>query len=159
MDVHELESRPADNGQASSQISRKIVQIHARLYGRGPTRAKTYVNTDYVMTVLEEIFTPAERTLVDAGRREEVESTRAAFQDTVGKDFIAIVEAAASRKVRGFISAVHLDSEVAVELFLLEPLPDPGAPAGSDGHPGRNGHPSNDGHPSSDGHVRTDGAQ
>ena len=59
---------PSTTGQVASTISRQIVQLHARLYGRGPTRAKTYVQGEYVFSVLEDIFTPAERTLISAGK-------------------------------------------------------------------------------------------
>jgi uncharacterized protein YbcI len=114
-----------DGGQVASQISRQIVQLHARLYGRGPTRAKTYLHRDYVLTILEEIFTPAERTLIGAGKGEHVQSTRTAFQDAVAPEFIEVVEEATERSVRAFISRVHLDTEIAAELFLFEPGAEP----------------------------------
>ena len=71
MHADNIEPR-ADLGQLSALISRQIVQLHARLYGRGPTRAKTYITADYALAVLEEIFTPAERTLIAAGKGEHV---------------------------------------------------------------------------------------
>jgi uncharacterized protein YbcI len=110
-----------DLGQISSVISRQIVQLHARLYGRGPTRAKTYVTGDYVLSVLEEIFTPAERTLISAGKGEHVQTTRTAFQEAVQADFVEIVEQTTGRSVRALISQVHLETGSAIELFLFEP--------------------------------------
>jgi uncharacterized protein YbcI len=112
----------ATAGQVASTISRQIVQLHARLYGRGPTRAKTYVNSDYVLSVLEDIFTAAERTLIAAGKGEHVFTTRRAFQEAVREEFRDIVEAATGRSIRAFMSQVHLETQVAIELFLLEPL-------------------------------------
>jgi uncharacterized protein YbcI len=129
----EIESRAepavphADLGEVSSQISRQIVQLHARLYGRGPTRAKTYITQDYLLSVLEEIFTTAERTLIAAGKGEHVQTTRMAFQDAVKDAFIAIVEETTGRPVRTLISQVDLETGVAIELFLFEPATD-GAP-------------------------------
>ncbi len=102
-----LDPRP-ESPPAASTISRKIVQIHARLFGRGPTKAKTYVERDYALTVLEEIFTPAEHTLVEAGKGDHVFGTRRAFQEAVQDEFIEIVEEALGRKVRAFVSQVHL---------------------------------------------------
>jgi uncharacterized protein YbcI len=104
----------------AAQVSREIVQLHARLYGRGPTKAKTYVHDAYILCMLEDVFTPAERTLVDAGRGEQVYATRRAFQEAVADDFIAIVEAASGQKVRAFMSMVHVDPELSAELFMLD---------------------------------------
>ena len=88
MQPADIDPRP-DLGQISSQMSRQIVQLHARLYGRGPTRAKTYVTSDYALAVLEDIFTPAERTLIAAGKGEHVQTTRMAFQEAVQSEFVA----------------------------------------------------------------------
>jgi uncharacterized protein YbcI len=109
----------------ASQISRQIVHLHAKLYGRGPTRAKTHLHRDYVLTILEEIFTPAERTLIGAGKGEHVQSTRTAFQDAVATEFIEVVEEATERSVRAFVSRVHLETEIAVELFLFDSAAEP----------------------------------
>jgi uncharacterized protein YbcI len=110
-----------ERGAVAAQISREIVQLHANLYGRGPTKAKTHVYDSYVLCLLEDVFTPAERTLVEAGKAEQVHSTRAAFKDAVGEEFTAIVEQATGRTVRAFMSTVSVEPELASELFLLEP--------------------------------------
>ncbi len=124
-----------DLGEVSSQVSRQIVQLHARLYGRGPTRAKTYITEDYLLSVLEEIFTPAERTLISAGKGEHVQTTRMAFQDAVRDSFVEIVEETTARPVRTLISQVDLATGVAIELFLFEPRAAVAVP-GRDGHGG-----------------------
>jgi uncharacterized protein YbcI len=115
-------------GPIASRISREVVQLHAQLFGRGPTRAKTHLVEDYALCILEDVFTAAERTLIRAGNSEQVKATRAAFQDAVEKDFIAIAEAATGRTVRALVSQIHIESEVAVELFLFEPLTEMEAP-------------------------------
>ena len=109
-----------DLGEVSSHVSRQIVQLHARLYGRGPTRAKTYITQDYLLSVLEEIFTAAERTLIAAGKGEHVQTTRMAFQDAVKDQFVEMVERTTGRGVRTLISQVDLETGVAVELFLFD---------------------------------------
>jgi uncharacterized protein YbcI len=118
----------SDLGHLSALVSRQIVQLHARLYGRGPTRAKTYINSDYALSVLEEIFTPAERTLIAAGKGEHVQTTRMAFQDAVQTEFIDIVEETTGRKVRALVSQVHLETGIAIELFLFAPMDGDGRP-------------------------------
>jgi uncharacterized protein YbcI len=119
-------------GPVVSRISREVVQLHANLYGRGPTRAKTHLNEDYALCILDDVFTPAERTLIVAGHAAQVQATRAAFQDAVGPELIAVAETATGRKVRSFISSVHIETEVAVELWLFEPVPMDGDGDGAD---------------------------
>jgi uncharacterized protein YbcI len=110
-----------ERGQLAAQISREIVQLHARLYGRGPTKARTYLERDYVLCVLEEVFTVAERTLIRAGNGEQVMATRMAFQEAMQGEFTELVEEATQREVRAFISQVHIAAGLAVEIFLFGP--------------------------------------
>lgn len=114
-------SRPitGDRGQIAAQISREIVRLHARLYGRGPTKARTYLQPDYALCILEDVFTTAEKTLAQAGRGEQVTATRAAFQDTVRDQFIELVEETTGREVRALISQVQISEEIAIELFFF----------------------------------------
>ncbi len=124
----EIPVRPTaqpERGQTSARISREIVQLHARLYGRGPTKARTFVERDYVLCILEEVFTVAERTLIRAGNGEQVMATRMAFQDAMQGEFVTLVEEATQRQIRAFISQVHIAAGLAVELFLLAPEREP----------------------------------
>lgn len=106
-------------GALISQLSREIVQLHARLYGRGPTKARSYVHSDYVLCVLEEIFTTAERTLIAAGSADHVQDTRKKFQEAVRDEFVEIVERVTGRRVRVFLSQVDVHSNLALEYFLF----------------------------------------
>lgn len=110
----------AARGALVSQLSREIVQLHARLYGRGPTKARSYLHSNYAACILEEIFTTAERTLIDAGSREHVQDTRKKFQDAVESEFVEIVERITGRKIRVFMSQVDVDANMALEFFLFE---------------------------------------
>jgi uncharacterized protein YbcI len=102
-------------------ISKAILGIHRQYYGRGASRARTVMDSDYIVCFLEDIYTPVERTLIDAGRFAAVRETRSAFQDTMREKFSASVEEFSGRKVIGFLSQVHVDPDVAVETFILEP--------------------------------------
>jgi uncharacterized protein YbcI len=99
-------------------ISRDIVRIHARFYGRGPTRAKTVWRDEIVVCVLEDIFTKAEQLLVDRGRFEDVRVHRTAFQDEAEPLFRTSVESVTGRRVRSFLSQVSEDG-AASEVFVL----------------------------------------
>jgi uncharacterized protein YbcI len=122
--------------ETASEISRGVVRIYAELFGRGPNQVRTYVEHDYVLLILEESFTLAERTLVNAGNEQQVTETRRAFQDAVHDEFVTVVEEATARKVRAFISQVHVPTETSAELFLLEPAGGDGASADGAGPEG-----------------------
>jgi uncharacterized protein YbcI len=102
-------------------ISNAIVQVHREHYGKGPTRAKTYVFEDLVVVVLRGGATRLDETLIRAGQADRVRDMRQAFQDTVGDQFIGRVEAITGRRVESFLSQSDTDPDVAVEVFLLEP--------------------------------------
>jgi uncharacterized protein YbcI len=110
----------AEIGAIASQISRDIVRLHADLYGRGPTKAKTHLSDEFAMCILEEVFTPAEKTLIRAGNLEQVKATRDAFQDAVEPEFREVVEAATGKQVRAFVSVVNTEVDAAFEIFLFE---------------------------------------
>jgi len=117
----EPELTTTDRGSARSAIANAIVRLHAEHFGRGPTRARAHISEDFVLVVLEDVFTTAERTLVAAGRSEQVQATRSAFADVMRDRFSAAVEVACGRRVRAYFSQTHIEPEMAVELFVLEP--------------------------------------
>jgi uncharacterized protein YbcI len=95
------------------------VQLHARLYGRGPTKARSYLHSDYALCVLEEVFTTAERTLIGVGSGEHVRDTRKKFQDAVKDEFIEVVERITGRTVRVVLSQVDVEANLALEFFIF----------------------------------------
>ena len=106
-------------GEMRATISKEIVRLQAEYYGKGPTRAKTYIAEDLVVVVLEESFTRAEKTLAQRGEREAIEHIRRRFQQQMADDFTSVVEQATGRKVRVFLSETNIDQDVSVETFLL----------------------------------------
>jgi len=106
-------------GEMRAMISREIVRLQAEYYGKGPTKAKTYIVEDLVVVVLEETFTRAEKTLADRGERDAIEHIRRRFQQQMADSFTSIVEQATGRKVRAFLSETDIDTDVSVETFLL----------------------------------------
>jgi uncharacterized protein YbcI len=108
-----------DTANPRLRISNEIVQLHSEYYGRGPSKAKTYIQDDLVVVVLEETFTPAERTLIDRGEGDGIHNIRRRFQRVMEDQFKAIVEEALGRPVRAFMSETSLDEDIAIEVFLL----------------------------------------
>jgi uncharacterized protein YbcI len=119
---------PPMDGALRSAISQAIVRIHAEHYGKGATQAKTYAWDNLVVTVLRDVLTTAERTLVGLGRADAVREVRTTFQVTMEPTFRSTVERLTGRRVQSFMSQVDPENGVGVEVFVLEPA-DGGAPA------------------------------
>src|SRR3954464_9140691 len=113
------EGDPSSLGEMRATISKEIVRLQAEYYGKGPTRAKTYIVEDLVVVVLEESFTRAEKTLAERGEKDAIEHIRRRFQQQMSDDFKSVVEQATGRKVRAFLSETNVDQDVSVETFLL----------------------------------------
>jgi len=106
-------------GEMRAAISREMVRLQAEYYGKGPTRARTYIVDDLVVVVLEESFTRAEKTLAERGEREAIQHIRRRFQQQMADSFTSVVEQITGRKVRVFLSDTHIEQDVSVETFLL----------------------------------------
>jgi uncharacterized protein YbcI len=112
---------PGIDGAMRSAISQAIVRIHAEHYGKGATQAKTYVWENLVVTVLRDVLTVAERTLIDVGRAEIVRDVRTTFQSSLEPAFRAAVERLTGRRVHSFMSQIDPIRGLSVEVFVLEP--------------------------------------
>jgi uncharacterized protein YbcI len=87
-----------------------------------------------VVSILRGGFTRVERTLLDTGQVESVYQMRRSFQQAMEEEFRKVVEEATGRKVIAYMSSIHVDPDLAIELFVLEPLEEaPDATSGSDG--------------------------
>jgi uncharacterized protein YbcI len=104
-----------------AQISTGLVQLHSQYYGKGPTKAKTHQVNDTIVSILKGGFTRVERTLVETGQLESVYQMRRTFQQVMEDEFRSVVEEATSRKVIAYMSTIHIDPDMAIELFVLEP--------------------------------------
>jgi uncharacterized protein YbcI len=108
-------------GVQLAEVTKGMISLHRRFYGKGPTKAKTYVVNDTVICVLEGGFTTVERTLIDEQDVDAVLQVRRSFQRAMERHFTEVVENALGRKVQAYMSQIHADPDLAVELFVLEP--------------------------------------
>ena len=106
----------------SAMISTATVQLLHEYTGRGPTQAKTIITDDLVTVLLADTLTKGERKLVDAGSSERVLELRRDYQLAMREDLIEVVERQLERKVIAFMSQNHIDPDLAVETFVLEPV-------------------------------------
>jgi uncharacterized protein YbcI len=129
----ELSQRPG-RGSDSAAISNAAVRVLSEYTGRGPTKARTTIDRDLVVVVFGDTLTKAETTLVEKGDGEFVLAMRHRFQNAMQEELQHAVEMVTERKVIAFMSANHIDPDLAVEVFVLEPQPDGNAEVpGSDG--------------------------
>jgi uncharacterized protein YbcI len=106
------------------EISNAMVGLKKQYYGKGPTKAKTYINDNYVFCVLEGGLTKNEMTLLEAGEEDLVRQYRLRFQETVAQISTRAIEEITGRKVLGYHSQIVFNPEWAFEIFVLDGAPD-----------------------------------
>jgi uncharacterized protein YbcI len=114
--------RPPE-GELAAAISNMVVGALARTTGRGPTKAKTTLGENGVFVVLQDSLTIGEQTLADAGEGRAVLDLRRRWQRVMQAEITRDIERLTGRKVIGFMSDNHIDPDLAVEVFVLEPRP------------------------------------
>ena len=102
-------------------ISRAMVALFKEATGRGPNRARTYIEDSIVVTILYDTMTKAEKTLKEEHREDTVRDLRRIFQGTFREHAIELVEEITGRKVLAFLSDHAVDPDYAIEAFVLEP--------------------------------------
>jgi uncharacterized protein YbcI len=108
------------SGDQLAAVTNGIVQLFSEYYGRGPTKAKSYLLDErYLICVLHDTMTTVERTLVERGHGAMVREVRLTFQEAMADAFKAVVEQGTGRPVLGYHSQLTLDPDVGFELFLL----------------------------------------
>ena len=112
---------PQQQQSVSSAISNLVIRVTREYTGRGPTRARTYMQDDLIAVVLRETLTKGERMLAENDHAEHVRETRRLFQDTMRAEIVAGIQELTGRRVIAFMSDNHFDPDLAVELVLLEP--------------------------------------
>jgi uncharacterized protein YbcI len=108
-------------GEELAAVTNGIVRLFSDWYGRGPTRAKSYLLDDrYVVCVLRETMTTVERTLADLGHGELVRRVRLTFQEAMLDEFKQVVEQAFGRSVAAYHSQLSVEQDIGFEFFILE---------------------------------------
>ena len=110
-----------ENQSPSAKIATSVVQVMHEYTGRGPTKAKTTINENMVTVLLADTLTNGERSLVELGRANRVIQLRHDYQLVMRNDLVEIVERELDRKVIAFMSQNHIEPDLAVEVFVLEP--------------------------------------
>ena len=109
------------NRPLQAAISNAVVRTISEYTGRGPTKARTTMTNGWVFVTLEDTLTKGERKLAEGGRADSVLRTRRDFQEAMEADLTGLVEEMTGRKVVAFMSANHLEPDIAIEAFALAP--------------------------------------
>jgi uncharacterized protein YbcI len=107
----------------AAKISREVVQLLKQHVGRGPTKARTYLNEECVLVLLREGHTVSEQTMFETGSARSVAQTRVDISEVLRGPLMQIVEQHVGRKVVGFLSSSQQDPDLLDFVFVLETSP------------------------------------
>ena len=114
----------AEHGEMRAALSNALVALMKEHWGKGPTAAKSFINDEYVFTVLEGGLTRNEETLLAAGQHDAVRNYRLKFQQAVRDQFTSAVETITGRRVLDYHSQILFDPPRSFELFVLDGPPE-----------------------------------
>ena len=119
---------PAD-GALADAVSEKVARLFLDHFGKGPIEIKTSIRGDVVVTLMHDVLTAAERTLIDDGKADRVLTTRMLWQQATEQTFRDEIGRVMGREVVAVISGVELRRAMASETFVLAPRADANMPA------------------------------
>lgn len=117
---HEQGSERLSGGELNAAVTREVVRIHTAAIGRGPRKSYSFHNGDTLVTVLLEVQTRAEQTLISHGEGDAVLAMRRLSQRTMAADLKAAVSRLTEREVIAFMYDNHLDPDMAIQVFILD---------------------------------------
>ena len=104
-------------------ISNALVGFLRDYTGRGPTKARTSIRDDVVLVMLEQTLTKGEKVLVQNGRIQQVLALRHEYQEAMREESSAKVAQLTGRNVIAFMSANHVNPDLASEIYVLDGPP------------------------------------
>ena len=91
------------------------------LYGKGPTSAKSHLIDDVLVCVLRGGLTTLEHGLIDGGQSSMVHDLRDAMPESMRQRFSDVVAEALGREVLAFLTQMHIDPPLVIDVFVLKP--------------------------------------
>src|SRR5687767_2342882 len=99
----------------------EVARLLAGRWGRGPRRCHGYWSgSDALLFLLEDGFTPAERSLAANGHAALVEQGRRAMYDVIEAELSRLVAQATGREVSVMLTADRVDPSVGALVFVLD---------------------------------------
>jgi uncharacterized protein YbcI len=103
-----------------AEVSNAMVGLKKNFYGKGPTKAKTFLNDNYVFCVMEGGLTRNEQTLIERGHEDLVRTYRLRFQEAMEGPTVEAIQRITGRNVIGYHSQIVFNPERAFEIFVLD---------------------------------------
>jgi uncharacterized protein YbcI len=107
-------------GDMLSRISTEMVRATKKYFGKGPTSAKSYMLDDFLLIVMRENRTVAERTMVDFGRDDLVRNFRQEFENEMTAKLQGMIEELTGRKILGYQSQIIIQPDIVIEIFFFD---------------------------------------
>jgi uncharacterized protein YbcI len=112
---------PGSDDRTAARISNDVERLYLDKFGRGPLHTETFFNGDVVTTLLREVLTPAEKTLIDNGKVDSVRATRMQWQSATDELFRSVVAETTGRRVLAAVSGFDAAHDLATKVFVLLP--------------------------------------
>src|SRR6476646_5891042 len=101
--------QPLSGGELNAAVTREVIRVQNESHGRGPKKAFSFHNGNVLVTILEEVLTPAERKLAGNGESDAVLRMRSLYQRNMAAELKQAVEAITGRPVLAVLSDNPLD--------------------------------------------------
>jgi uncharacterized protein YbcI len=111
-------------GGMLAAISNAMVGLKKEYFGKGPEKARTYINDNYVFCVLQNVLTRNEETLLNVGEDALVRTYRLRFQEAMRDTTTEAIEQITGRRVIGYHSQIVFRPAIGFEIFVLDAPPD-----------------------------------
>ncbi len=116
-----MEGQAQDEGQnLLLQISNGMVRAQKEFFGKGPTKAKSYLLDDFLLIVMRGSQTQAEQTMLEFGQEHLVREFRQQFENEVADTLTRMVERVTGRRVLTYQSQILFEPEVVIEIFFFD---------------------------------------
>ncbi len=110
-------------GQIERTIGQRLQALFRERTGQRPEKVTCQFFDEKLAIVLEQILTPAERFLLDSGRSEAAEKFRAALEESIKSETIALIEEIATTSVVQLLSSTCLKTGVSGLIAILKEPP------------------------------------
>ena len=119
-----------------AEITKSLVSLWTQYAGRPPSNARTEIRGNVVTCVLVDAVGDYNRSMVARQTRDTIHGVAKLTPAAYKREAVAAVVRLTRQRVASFVSSHDRDTDVATEVFRLEPSFNRGAPALADRRPG-----------------------
>lgn len=117
------------SGGLPAELTESLVSLWTQYAGKPPSNARTEIRGNVVTCVLVDAVGDYNRSMIAAQTRDPVRGVAKASPAAYKREVVAAVVRLTRQRVASFVSSHDRDTDVATEVFTLEPSLGRGAPA------------------------------